>query len=129
MATDASSPVPPSHQSRQRHNPDQRALQLLAASSSFSRLHSPARRQGPVPGRRRVLELLAACPEGCAASILQARGVPVQQMVELVRAGLATAQTERVVVGRRTIELARVKITSEGRRAVDNLAIVPVIPR
>jgi hypothetical protein len=60
---------------------------------------------------------------------LQARGVPVQQMVELVRAGLATAQIERVVVGRRTIELARVKITSEGRRAVDNLAIVPVIPR
>ena len=127
MATDASSPVPSSHQSRQRHTPEQ-ALQLLAASSSFPR-PLPARRQGPTPGRRRVLELLSACPEGCTASILQARGVPVQQIVELVRAGLATAWAERVVVGRRTIELARVKITNEGRRAVDNLEIVRIIPR
>jgi hypothetical protein len=35
-----------------------------------------------------------------------------------VRSGLAHAQTERVVVGKRTIELARIKITNEGRTAV-----------
>jgi hypothetical protein len=126
MATHAPSPVPPFHQSRPRQAPDQRALELLAVSSSF---RPPRRGGGPTPGRRRALELLAACPEGCTASILQARGVPVQQVVELVHAGLATARTERVLVGRTTIELARVKITNEGRKAVDNLEIVRVVPR
>jgi hypothetical protein len=32
-------------------------------------------------------------------------------MVELVRAGLATASAERVVAGGKTIEIARVRIT------------------
>jgi hypothetical protein len=42
-------------------------------------------------------------------------GVP---MVELVRAGLATATAERVAACKRTIELARVRITEAGRRAL-----------
>jgi hypothetical protein len=39
-------------------------------------------------------------------------------MVELVRAGLATAQTERAVAGGRAIEVARVRITEAGWRAL-----------
>jgi hypothetical protein len=39
-------------------------------------------------------------------------------MVELVNAGLATATAERVVAGSRTIEVARVRITEAGRRAL-----------
>jgi hypothetical protein len=47
-----------------------------------------------------------------------AHGFTVAQMVELVRAGLATATAERVVAGSRTIEVARVRITEAGRRAL-----------
>jgi hypothetical protein len=37
---------------------------------------------------------------------------------ELVHAGVATATTECVVAGQRTIEVARVRITDAGRRAL-----------
>ncbi len=37
---------------------------------------------------------------------------------ELVRIGHATAQTERVIAGGRAIEIARIKITEAGRRAL-----------
>jgi len=49
---------------------------------------------------------------------MRAHGFTVAQMVELVRAGLATATAERVVAGSRTIEVARVRITEAGRRAL-----------
>jgi hypothetical protein len=39
-------------------------------------------------------------------------------MVEFIRAGLATVKAERVVGGGRTIEVARVRITEAGRRAL-----------
>jgi hypothetical protein len=45
-----------------------------------------------------------------------AHGFTIAQMVELVRAGLATATAERVVAGSKTIEVARVPITEVGRR-------------
>jgi hypothetical protein len=44
------------------------------------------------------------------------QGFSVGQMVDLVRARLATATTERVVAGSRTLELAHVRITEAGRR-------------
>ncbi len=47
-----------------------------------------------------------------------AHGFTIEQMVELVRAGLASATAERVVAGRRTMEIARVRITEAGRRAL-----------
>jgi hypothetical protein len=47
-----------------------------------------------------------------------AHGFTVPQMVELVRAGLATATAERVIAGRRTIEVARMRITEAGRRVL-----------
>ena len=36
----------------------------------------------------------------------------------VIHAGLATAKAERVVAGGRTIEVARVRITKAGRRAL-----------
>ena len=48
-----------------------------------------------------------------------AHGFTVAQMVELVRAGLATATAERVVAGSRKMEVARVKITEAGRRVLE----------
>jgi len=47
-----------------------------------------------------------------------AHGFTVRQMVELVRAGLATAHTQRVIVARRMVEIAHLKITEAGRRAL-----------
>jgi hypothetical protein len=71
----------------------------------------------PKPDRRRALELLAASRRGCTETLLLAHGVTVEQMVGLIRAGLATAAPERVVTGRRSDEITRVKITDAGRRA------------
>jgi len=51
-------------------------------------------------------------------AIMLARGFTIKQMVELTRAGLATAKAERVVGGGKTIEVARVRITEAGRLAL-----------
>jgi hypothetical protein len=47
-----------------------------------------------------------------------AHGFTVAQMVKLVRAGLASATAERMVTGNKTIEVARVRITDKGRKAL-----------
>jgi len=48
---------------------------------------------------RRALDLLASCCDGCTEALMRAHGFTVEQMVELVRAGLATAQAERMRAG------------------------------
>ena len=75
-------------------------------------------RRHPRPDRRRALELLAASPGGCTEAIMLAHGFTVYQLAELVRAGLATATAERVMAGARSIEVARLRITEAGRRAL-----------
>jgi hypothetical protein len=70
------------------------------------------------PTRRRALDLLASCPDGCFEGLLVAHGFSIPFIVRLVRAGLATAHTERVVAGGRRLEVARVRITEAGRRAL-----------
>ena len=49
-----------------------------------------------------------------------AHGFSIDTMVELVNAGLASATAEGVVAGRRAIEVARVRITEAGRRALES---------
>jgi hypothetical protein len=44
-------------------------------------------------------ELLAASRDGCTEAIMLAHGFSIQQMVELIGAGLASATAERVVAG------------------------------
>ena len=75
----------------------------------------PARRRAK-PDRRRALELLAASPDGCTETLLIALGIAVKLMVVLIHAGLASASTERVVAGRDTAEVTRVRITEAGLR-------------
>jgi hypothetical protein len=87
----------------------------------MARLRSARRRSKP--DRRRALELLASCRDGCTEAIMLAHGFTTEQMVELVRAGLATATAERVVAGGKTVEVARVRITDAGRRALANTSI------
>jgi hypothetical protein len=68
--------------------------------------------------RRRALELLASCRDGCTEAIMLAHGLSVEQMVELVRGGLASVVAQRVVAGQDVMEIARVRITEAGRRAL-----------
>jgi hypothetical protein len=49
--------------------------------------------------------------------MMVAHGFTIPQMIELINAAPATATAECVVAGRRTIEVARVRITDAGRRA------------
>jgi hypothetical protein len=75
-------------------------------------------RRGPNPDRRRALELLAASRDGATEAVMRAHGFTVEQMVELVRAGLASATAERVVAGGKAMEIARVRITEAGRQVL-----------
>jgi hypothetical protein len=56
--------------------------------------------------------------QGCTEALMLAHGFSVELMVELVRAGLATASAERVVAGRNRYQVARVRITDAGRQAL-----------
>ena len=77
-----------------------------------------SRKRSPKPDRCRALELLAASQGGLPEAIMLANGFTVQQLAELVRAGLATAASERVRAGRDTAEVPRMRITEAGRRAL-----------
>src|SRR5260221_259262 len=77
-----------------------------------------ARKRVPSPNRRRALELLAASPDGATEAILVAHGFTINLLVELIRAGLATAKAERVVAGGRSMQVTRVRVTEAGRRAL-----------
>jgi hypothetical protein len=79
----------------------------------------PERREPDSSIRRRALVFLAGCPDGCTEGLLLANGFTVDLLVELVRDGLANATPERVVSGRETIELARVRITEAGRKVLE----------
>ena len=80
----------------------------------------PTRRaRHPKPDRRRALELLSSSPqEGCSEAVMLAHGFTVDQLVELVRGGLATATPERVKAGRERMEVATLRITDAGRRTL-----------
>jgi hypothetical protein len=82
------------------------------------RSHMNSRRsRGPKPNRRRALELLAGSRDGMTEAMLPTHGFMVDILVDLIRAGLATAKTERMVAGGRPMEVARVRITDAGRRS------------
>jgi len=68
--------------------------------------------------RDRALALLASCRDGCLEAILIAHGFTIEQMVELVRAGLASATSERMFAGKKPMQVTRARITDAGRRAL-----------
>jgi len=55
--------------------------------------------------------------------MMLAHDFSIEQMVELVRARLATAKAERVVTAARTIVVARVRITEAGRRTLNGASL------
>jgi hypothetical protein len=91
--------------------------QFTATATAYSMPH-PYRRRGPKPDRRRALELLAASPEGCTEALMFANGFTAEMLLELVCAGLASAHAERMVADGKMSEVARVKISDAGWRAL-----------
>ena len=75
-------------------------------------------RRGPKPDCRRALELLAASPDGCTEA-----GFTAELLVELVRAGLASAHAERMVADGKMTEVARMKLSEAGWQALADDAI------
>jgi hypothetical protein len=61
--------------------------------SSVGNARRNARKRNAPATRRRALELLASCRDGCTDAIMFAHGFTVGMMVELVNAGLASAST------------------------------------
>jgi len=76
------------------------------------------RRRRLLPDHRRALELLASCRDGCPEALMVAHGFTARQLTALVRTGLATASSERVMAGKKPMEVTRVRITDAGRRAL-----------
>ena len=70
--------------------------------------------------QRRVLELLAASPRGCAKARLLADGFTVDMLADLVRDGLATAHRGTVRAGGRQTRVERYRITDVGRKALED---------
>jgi hypothetical protein len=68
------------------------------------------------PDHLRALSILAGSPNGCTEGTMIAHGFTIEGMVELIKAGLATATVERMIAGRKPVEISRVRITDAGRR-------------
>jgi hypothetical protein len=66
----------------------------------------------------RVLSLLADNPDGCTVPVMLAHGFSIELLNQLIRAGLVTARTKRLISDERSIEIVHMKITDAGRRVL-----------
>ena len=71
-----------------------------------------------LPPGRYVLGLLIPKKDGCTMTMLSARGVELETIDELLKAGFAIKKSELVGRGR-PIEITRIAITDAGRRALE----------
>jgi hypothetical protein len=70
--------------------------------------------------QRRALKLLSVAGlHDCTGATLLAHGVRIDVLAYLVRAGLVTAYREPTNPGQRQIDVARMRITDAGRRALE----------
>ena len=72
------------------------------------------------PTRRRALQLLVgAGAEGCSEAIMLAQGFTIDELVDLVNRGLATATPQPVVTGKGRYQIPILRITDAGRKALE----------
>jgi len=70
--------------------------------------------------QRWALEIRAAAGlRGCTGATLLAHRFSVDMLADLVHDGLATAHRQTLRMGRRKIQIARMRITDAGRRALE----------
>jgi hypothetical protein len=67
---------------------------------------------------RRALEMLAGAANGLSEDALLEHSISIENMVDLVKAGLATAKAERLIIGGMPVEITRLYITEAGRQAL-----------
>jgi hypothetical protein len=73
------------------------------------------------PERRRALELLASSRHGVnAALLIHGHGLSRRMLAGLVRANLVAAKREVIMAGGKTVEVIRLRITNDGRRALES---------
>jgi len=65
-----------------------------------------------------VLALLASSVDGLTETAMLKHECTARQISELVQQGLATVSMQRIPVGNRIIEVARVRITEAGRQVL-----------
>ena len=72
------------------------------------------------PEQRRALELLAQSPRrGCTEDMMMvAHKFEIDVLAKLIGNGLAIATTESVRTGGRMVDVVRLQITEDGRRAL-----------
>jgi hypothetical protein len=68
--------------------------------------------------QRSALELLAGSPNGCTELLFLAHGFTRNLLANLILAGFANAETERVMAEGRPINVLRIRITDAGREAL-----------
>jgi hypothetical protein len=71
-----------------------------------------------VEQRRALATIDNAGPRGATEAVLLAHGFEPQLFIDLVRTGLVSARTEVSRADGQTVEVARIVITPEGRRAL-----------
>jgi hypothetical protein len=67
---------------------------------------------------RRMLKMLAKVERGRDVNVLLSHGFSFETMGDLVGSGLAIVQLDSMRRRGRTVEVARMRITDEGRRAL-----------
>jgi hypothetical protein len=71
--------------------------------------------------QREALEFLASDPQGAAEElVVLVHGFDGDMIAGLVHSGLAIARRENMKAGDRAIEVVRIRITTAGRRAIEN---------
>src|SRR5260370_7802590 len=82
------------------------------------RMAAPPRKRHLGGEQRRALRLLACNPFGATEAIMHVHGFTRPMLAKLIRAGLATAQSETG----KAIAVGRIRITDAGRRWLENAA-------
>jgi hypothetical protein len=87
----------------------------------FSPEQGTGRKPGQYREQRRALKMLADAPRGVSEEVLViAHGFSAETVGGLVLAGLATVVTEtKTVLRGLTIDIERIRITTEGRQAIE----------
>ena len=69
--------------------------------------------------QRRALEVLAGSSNGCSELLMLAQGFAHNVLTELTTAGLANVKPERLMMGRKSIEVRRYRISEAGHAELE----------
>ena len=103
-----------------------RTAVVQVAATAFG---PPLVRVAQAAGAQRALELLAVDQRGLTETLLLTYGITRGMLANLIRAGLASVQRQRVRAGGRTMEVVRVRITEAGRKATEDSPRVDACPQ